>query len=162
MRLLKICDVICVEKRVTYLFMELRKHQSAHMVSMHALSNHPQNAASCLCRRALPQLSDTEWKRYKPRHPTTVPASYPRTPHEVIENPALFRKVDPECLFFSFYFQPDTYQQVCVRTCVRARGCDVAMLRCWLKKTESDTGGGNRGIRVTVFVRGRWCHRACC
>ncbi|KAF5836243.1 Not1 N-terminal domain, CCR4-Not complex component-domain-containing protein [Dunaliella salina] len=48
---------------------------------------------------------------YAPRHPAAVPASYPRTPHEVVDNPALFRKVDPECLFFAFYFQPETYQQ---------------------------------------------------
>mmetsp|Transcript_4548 Transcript_4548/g.9783 ORF Transcript_4548/g.9783 Transcript_4548/m.9783 type:complete len:769 (-) Transcript_4548:780-3086(-) len=61
--------------------------------------------------RSLPQMSDLEWKRYKPRHPANVPASYPRVPHEVIDNPALFRKVDPECLFFAFYFQPETYQQ---------------------------------------------------
>ncbi len=29
-----------------------------------------------------------------------------------MDNPALFRKMDPECLFFAFYFQPNTYQQV--------------------------------------------------
>ena len=60
----------------------------------------------------MPQVSDSNWRRYKPRHPAAVPPSYPRSPHEVIDNPALFRKVDPECLFFAFYFQPDTYQQV--------------------------------------------------
>lgn len=41
----------------------------------------------------MPQLSDTEWKHYRPRHPVAVPASYPRSPPEVVDNPALFRKV---------------------------------------------------------------------
>jgi hypothetical protein len=43
-------------------------------------------------RRALPQQSDTDLRRYRPRHPVPVPSSYPRTPHEVVDNPALFRK----------------------------------------------------------------------
>ncbi|KAG2452201.1 hypothetical protein HYH02_003232 [Chlamydomonas schloesseri] len=66
---------------------------------------------SCYARGVLPQLSDTEWKHTRPRHPVAVPASYPKTTPEVIDNPALFRKMDPECLFFAFYFQPNTYQQ---------------------------------------------------
>lgn len=41
----------------------------------------------------MPQPSDTDWRRYRPRHPVTVPLTYPRAPHEVIDNPALFRKV---------------------------------------------------------------------
>ncbi|GLC40209.1 hypothetical protein PLESTB_000675400 [Pleodorina starrii] len=66
---------------------------------------------ACYARGVMPQLSDTEWKHTRPRHPVAVPASYPKTPPEVVDNPALFRKMDPECLFFAFYFQPNTYQQ---------------------------------------------------
>ncbi|PNW84264.1 hypothetical protein CHLRE_04g227350v5 [Chlamydomonas reinhardtii] len=66
---------------------------------------------ACYARGVMPQLSDTEWKHTRPRHPVAVPASYPKTTPEVIDNPALFRKMDPECLFFAFYFQPNTYQQ---------------------------------------------------
>ncbi len=29
----------------------------------------------------------------------------------MISNPGLFRKMDPEVLFFAFYNQPNTYQQ---------------------------------------------------
>ncbi len=47
----------------------------------------------CPSRGVMPQLSDTEWKHYRPRHPVAVPASYPRSPPEVVDNPALFRKV---------------------------------------------------------------------
>ena len=28
-----------------------------------------------------------------------------------MDNPALFKRLDPECLFFAFYFQPESYQQ---------------------------------------------------
>jgi CCR4-NOT transcriptional regulation complex NOT5 subunit len=39
------------------------------------------------------------------------PASYPKSQPDVISAPGLFRKMDPEALFFAFYYQPDTYQQ---------------------------------------------------
>ena len=29
-------------------------------------------------RGVMPQLSDTEWKHTRPRHPVAVPASYPK------------------------------------------------------------------------------------
>ena len=70
----------------------------------------------------MPQPSDTEWKKYKPRQPAQVPVSFPRTQHDVVDNPALFRRLDPECLFFAFYFQPDVYQQVGGRSGQGAEG----------------------------------------
>lgn len=62
-------------------------------------------------RSALPQPSDSDWHRPKPRHPIVGPASYPKSQPDVISAPGLFRKMDPEALFFAFYYQPDTYQQ---------------------------------------------------
>jgi hypothetical protein len=69
--------------------------------------------ADCLDnhRSALPQPSDSDWNRPKPRHPIVGPASYPKSQPDVISAPGLFRKMDPEALFFAFYYQPDTYQQ---------------------------------------------------
>lgn len=64
-----------------------------------------------LCRSALPQPSDSDWDKPKPRHPIVGPASYPKSQPDVISAPGLFRKMDPEALFFAFYYQPDTYQQ---------------------------------------------------
>ncbi|KAJ9533850.1 hypothetical protein QJQ45_026948, partial [Haematococcus lacustris] len=61
--------------------------------------------------RALPQVADTDLRRYRARHFAATPASYPRATHEVVDHPGLFRKMDPECLFFAFYFQPDSLQQ---------------------------------------------------
>jgi CCR4-NOT transcriptional regulation complex NOT5 subunit len=48
------------------------------------------------------------------------PASYPKSQPDVISAPGLFRKMDPEALFFAFYYQPDTYQQYL-----------AAQVRCW-------------------------------
>lgn len=62
-------------------------------------------------RSALPQPSDSDWDKPKPRHPIVGPASYPKSQPDVISAPGLFRKMDPEALFFAFYYQPDTYQQ---------------------------------------------------
>lgn len=64
-----------------------------------------------LRRCALPQPSDSDWDKPKPRHPIVGPASYPKSQPDVISAPGLFRKMDPEALFFAFYYQPDTYQQ---------------------------------------------------
>jgi CCR4-NOT transcriptional regulation complex NOT5 subunit len=73
------------------------------------------------CRSALPQPSDSDWDKPKPRHPIVGPASYPKSQPDVISAPGLFRKMDPEALFFAFYYQPDTYQQYLAAQ-VRARG----------------------------------------
>jgi CCR4-NOT transcription complex subunit 3 len=43
--------------------------------------------------------------------PIVVPASYPATRLPVLDNPALFERLDTEALFFAFYHQPGTHQQ---------------------------------------------------
>ena len=72
-----------------------------------------------------------------------------QTTPEVIDNPALFRKMDPECLFFAFYFQPNTYQQV--------RGAAAALVwPKWREATgrgERRAGGGRGWRRVGCFSR---------
>jgi hypothetical protein len=83
------------------------------------------------CRAALPQPSDSDWDKPKPRHPIVGPASYPKSQPDVISAPGLFRKMDPEALFFAFYYQPDTYQQYLaaqVRVC--AVCCDGLLVAC--------------------------------
>lgn len=65
----------------------------------------------------LPQPKDSERvKNYVPRHPAVIPASYPQTRAEVVENPAFWERLgmDPygtDTLFFSFYYQQNSYQQ---------------------------------------------------
>lgn len=43
--------------------------------------------------------------------PGGVPASYPQIKLTVLDNPALFEKLDTEALFFAFYYMPGTHQQ---------------------------------------------------
>ena len=43
--------------------------------------------------------------------PGGVPASYPQMKLPVLDNPALFEKLDTEALFFAFYYMPGTHQQ---------------------------------------------------
>ena len=62
-------------------------------------------------RTGLPQPVDSDWARSRPRHPVATPPSFPRSSPEIMSAPGLFRRMDPEALFFAFYYQPDTYQQ---------------------------------------------------
>ncbi len=64
--------------------------------------------------RSIPQPQDGTWTQYPTRvtpPPVPIPPTYPTTKLPILETPALFAKVDPEVLFFAFYYQPGTYQQ---------------------------------------------------
>lgn len=41
----------------------------------------------------------------------STPASYPTSRLPILDNPALFEKLDSEALFFAFYHQPGSFQQ---------------------------------------------------
>ncbi|KAM7269054.1 hypothetical protein ACFE04_024551 [Oxalis oulophora] len=65
----------------------------------------------------LPQPKDSERPRtYFPRHPAATPASYPQVQAPIINNPAFWERLGidgygTDTLFFSFYYQQNTYQQ---------------------------------------------------
>lgn len=65
----------------------------------------------------LPQPKDSQRvKNYLPRHPAVTPSSYPQTRAEIVENPAFWERMGmdqygTDTLFFSFYYQQNTYQQ---------------------------------------------------
>lgn len=64
--------------------------------------------------RSIPQPQDGTWAQYPMRAtppPVPIPPTYPTTKLPILETPTLFSKVDPEVLFFAFYYQPGTYQQ---------------------------------------------------
>ena len=59
-----------------------------------------------------PSAADSERQRtYVPTNPYPVPSSFPTTPPEVLDNPAVFEKMGTDCLFFIFYYAQGTYQQ---------------------------------------------------
>ncbi|XP_012835613.1 PREDICTED: general negative regulator of transcription subunit 3-like isoform X3 [Erythranthe guttata] len=65
----------------------------------------------------LPQPKDSERARtYTPRHPVVTPQSYPQVQAPIVNNPAFWERLGPDSyatdmLFFSFYYQQNTYQQ---------------------------------------------------
>ena len=62
--------------------------------------------------RCMPQPSDSQVaRRGRVRNLVPVPPSFPTAPPPVVENPALFERLDADALFFSFYFQQGTLQQ---------------------------------------------------
>ncbi|CAK9142323.1 unnamed protein product [Ilex paraguariensis] len=65
----------------------------------------------------LPQPKDSERARnYTPRHPAVTPPSYPQVQAPIVNNPAFWERLGADnfgtdSLFFSFYYQQNTYQQ---------------------------------------------------
>ncbi|XAR68674.1 hypothetical protein NMG60_11003881 [Bertholletia excelsa] len=65
----------------------------------------------------LPQPKDSERARsYVPRHPAVTPSSYPQVQAPIVNNPAFWERLGADSygtdtLFFSFYYQQNTYQQ---------------------------------------------------
>ncbi|KAL1532906.1 CCR4-NOT transcription complex subunit 3-like isoform X1 [Salvia divinorum] len=65
----------------------------------------------------LPQPKDSERaKTYTPRHPAAAPPSYPQVQAPIVNNPAFWERLGADTygtdtLFFSFYYQQNTYQQ---------------------------------------------------
>ncbi|KAA8519055.1 hypothetical protein F0562_016171 [Nyssa sinensis] len=65
----------------------------------------------------LPHPKDSERaKSYIPRHPAVTPPSYPQVQAPIVNNPAFWERLGADnygtdTLFFSFYYQQNTYQQ---------------------------------------------------
>lgn len=50
-------------------------------------------------------------RSFVPKQPVTLPEYYPSTPPAILENPAIFERLDLDTLFFIFYYQQKTYPQ---------------------------------------------------
>ncbi|KAH9563806.1 hypothetical protein CY35_05G144400 [Sphagnum magellanicum] len=62
--------------------------------------------------RNLPLPKDSERPRsYIPRNRAATPSSYPQVQAPIVDNPALWERLDTDVLFFAFYYQQGTYQQ---------------------------------------------------
>jgi hypothetical protein len=56
--------------------------------------------------RKLPLPKDSERPRsYIPRNPAATPSSYPQAQAPIVDNPALWERLDTDVLFFAFYYQ---------------------------------------------------------
>ncbi|KAM3075087.1 general negative regulator of transcription subunit 5 [Clarireedia jacksonii] len=59
-----------------------------------------------------PNMSDvTVFRNYKPEMPTNTPSYYPQEVNPILEDPRLYSRIDPDTLFYIFYYKQSTYQQ---------------------------------------------------
>jgi CCR4-NOT transcription complex subunit 3 len=99
--------------------------------------------------RSIPQTNDMYWQQMptRPRPPgIPMPASYPTVPLTVFQNPALFEKLDVETLFYSFYFQPGSRQQLmAARELKRQAWRYHKGHSTWFQRHEEPKAGGQPG-----------------
>jgi CCR4-NOT transcription complex subunit 3 len=50
-------------------------------------------------------------RNYKPKNPIRTPAYYPQEVDPVFDDPRLYTRIDPDTLFYVFYYKQETYQQ---------------------------------------------------
>ncbi|KAI1001502.1 hypothetical protein K3495_g6694 [Podosphaera aphanis] len=50
-------------------------------------------------------------QQIKPKNPIRTPAYYPQSIDPVFEDPRLYSRIDPDTLFYVFYYKQETYQQ---------------------------------------------------
>lgn len=72
-------------------------------------SSHRMLATSHL---SCPDSTDAEQPRhYKPKTRFATPSWYPQEPLSIFDDPRLYSRIDPDTLFYVFYYQQNTYQQ---------------------------------------------------
>jgi len=66
-------------------------------------------------QRDAPGIADAEPRKlYKPDVPlsfATTYSNYPQEPLDILDNPQLYQRIDPDTLFYVFYYKQGTYQQ---------------------------------------------------
>ena len=50
-------------------------------------------------------------RAYKPKDPVRTPAYYPQELDPVFDDPRLYSRIDPDTLFYVFYYKQGSYQQ---------------------------------------------------
>ena len=69
-----------------------------------------------------PTAADMEKpKHYKPQDKLQVPSWYPQEPSPLVDDPALYSRIDTDTLFFIFYYRQGTYQQYLAAKALKAQ-----------------------------------------
>lgn len=87
--------------------------------SFEATQKHVTNAPSQSSQRMLsasyancPETADSlAPKSYKPKDPIRTPTYYPQELDPIFDDPRLYARIDPDTLFYVFYYKQETYQQ---------------------------------------------------
>lgn len=123
--------------------------------------------------RVLPGAADGAWSA-RSREPPSVatPPSYPTTAPPVLENPALFERLDADALFFTFYYQQGTARQyLAARELKRANWRFHKKHAAWFARQEepkASTDLYEQGAYIyfdasssdAAGVAGGWCQRS--
>jgi len=111
-----------------------------------------------------PTNADSERQRsYTPRNPYPIPSSYPATPSNVFENPAVFEKLGVDALFFIFYYSQGTYQQyLAARELKKQSWRYHKKYMTWFQRHEEPkitTEEYEQGTYVYFDYESGWCQR---
>ena len=111
-----------------------------------------------------PTNADSERQQtYAPRNPYPTPSSYPTTPTQVFENPAVFEKLGVDALFFIFYYSQGTYQQfLAARELKKQSWRYHKKYMTWFQRHEEPkvtTDEYEQGTYVYFDYESGWCQR---
>lgn len=111
-----------------------------------------------------PSNADSERQRtYTPRNPYPTPSSYPSTPSQIFDNPAVFEKLGTDCLFFIFYYAQGTYQQyLAARELKKQSWRYHKKYMTWFQRHEEPkvtTDEYEQGTYVYFDYETGWCQR---
>ncbi|XP_047335951.1 CCR4-NOT transcription complex subunit 3-like [Impatiens glandulifera] len=89
----------------------------------------------------IPQPKDSEREKvYVPKNPVVTPSSYPQVKAPILETRGIWDKLSSENLFFVFYFQENSYQQLCAAIELKKRSWRYHMqYNVWFQRLEEPT-----------------------
>ena len=117
----------------------------------------------------LPTVADGAWTRRRREPPSSpAPTSYPTASPPVLDNPALFERLDADALFFAFYHQQGTAQQyLAARELKRANWRFHKKYATWFARqedpkvsTEEYEQGNYIYFDFNMGQDGGWCQRS--
>ncbi|KAF8215677.1 Not1 N-terminal domain, CCR4-Not complex component-domain-containing protein [Mycena galopus ATCC 62051] len=114
--------------------------------------------------RSIPQPQDTvKAKYYVPRNPFQTAPYYPQVPHPMLNNAAIYSRVDVETLFYVFYFLPVSYPQYLAAEELKRQSWrfHVKYLTWFQRHSEPQaiTEEYEQGVYVYFDWEGSWCQR---
>ncbi|KAJ7157343.1 Not1 N-terminal domain, CCR4-Not complex component-domain-containing protein [Mycena filopes] len=112
----------------------------------------------------IPQPQDTvKAKYYMPRNPFPTATYYPQAPHPLLNNAAIYARVDVETLFYVFYFLPLSYPQYLAAEELKRQSWrfHVKYLTWFQRHSEPQaiTEEYEQGVYVYFDWEGSWCQR---
>lgn len=117
-----------------------------------------------LSHQNCPDGYETESSRsFAPRNPVPTPDYYPTAPPAILENPAIFERLDLDTLFFIFYYQQKSYPQyLAARELKRQSWRFHKKYLTWFQRHEepkSITDEYEQGTYIYFDYESSWCQR---